>query len=162
MGTKKRSYTSAIIGDERRRLALQATVLNPLTDGFLRRAGISAGMHVLELGCGIGEVSLIAARLAGPHGRVHSIDIDAASLEIARGRVRSAGHEHVTFEQLNVIDHVPTRPYDAVIGRHILIHTEDALAVLKKAVGIVHAGGVIAFQEFDTSVYPCGYTLRGH
>ena len=29
--------------------------------------------------------------------------------------------------------------------------------MLKKAVGIVHAGGVIAFQEFDTSVYPRGY-----
>jgi hypothetical protein len=40
---------------ERRRLALQASVLNPLTDAFLRRAGISAGMNVLELGCGIGE-----------------------------------------------------------------------------------------------------------
>ena len=104
------SYVLGHTDHERRRLALQATVLNPLTDGFLRRAGISAGMHVLELGCGIGEVSLIAARLAGPHGRVHSIDIDAASLEIARGRVRSAGHEHVTFEQLNVIDHVPTHP----------------------------------------------------
>lgn len=157
MADEPTSYVLGHTDHERRRLALQATVLNPLTDGFLRRAGISAGMHVLELGCGIGEVSLIAARLAGPHGRVHSIDIDAASLEIARGRVRSAGHEHVTFEQLNVIDHVPTRPYDAVIGRHILIHTEDALAVLKKAVGIVHAGGVIAFQEFDTSVYPRGY-----
>lgn len=150
-------YVMGHTDHERRRLALQASVLNPLTDGFLRRAGLSAGMHVLELGCGIGEVSLIAARLVGPHGRVHAIDIDAASLEIARERVRSAGHDHVSFEQRDVMDHAPTRPYDAVIGRHILIHTEDALAVLKKAVEIVHTGGVIAFQEFDLSVLPRGY-----
>ena len=52
---------------ERRRLALQAAILNPLTDSLLRRAGVSAGMSILELGCGIGDVSLIAARLIGPH-----------------------------------------------------------------------------------------------
>jgi ubiquinone/menaquinone biosynthesis C-methylase UbiE len=40
---------------ERRRLALQATILNPFTEQLLRRAGISTGMHVLDLGCGIGD-----------------------------------------------------------------------------------------------------------
>jgi hypothetical protein len=35
---------------ERRRLSLQASVLNPLTRGFLQRAGLSAGMRVLDLG----------------------------------------------------------------------------------------------------------------
>src|SRR5262249_1123434 len=44
---------------ERRRLALQASILNPLTEQLLRRAGISTGTHVLDLGCGIGEVSLM-------------------------------------------------------------------------------------------------------
>jgi ubiquinone/menaquinone biosynthesis C-methylase UbiE len=134
---------------ERRRLALQAAFLNPLTDGFLRRAGISAGMHVLELGCGIGEVSLIAARLVGPHGRVHCLDFDPKSLEVARGRTQSAGHDHVVFEQADINDHFPSRPYDAVIGRHILLHTPDALALLRKAAAIVHAGGVVAFHEGD-------------
>jgi len=33
-------------------------------------------MRVLDLGCGIGEVSLITARLVGPHGQVHGIDLD--------------------------------------------------------------------------------------
>ena len=43
---------------ERRRLALQASILNPFTEQLLRRAGISTGMHVLDLGCGIGELFL--------------------------------------------------------------------------------------------------------
>jgi ubiquinone/menaquinone biosynthesis C-methylase UbiE len=142
---------------ERRRLSLQAAVINPLTDSFLRRAGISAGMHVLELGCGVGEVSLIAARLVGPHGSVHCIDMDPAALEIAQGRVRSAGHGHVRFELVDVKDYQPARLYDAVIGRHILLHTPDAPEVLRKAVSVVHAGGVIAFQEFDLSSFRRGY-----
>ncbi len=155
-----RQITGYVMGHtdrERRRLALQAAIINPLTDGFLRRAGISAGMQVLELGCGIGEVSLITARLVGPHGRVHCLDIDAGALEIARGRMRSAGHEHVTFEQVESENHVPARPYDAVVGRHVLIHAEDALSVLRKAVAMVHVGGVIAFQESDLSFSPRGY-----
>src|SRR5437868_11465403 len=46
---------------------------------------------------------------------------------------------------------------DAAIGRHILIHTADALAVLRRAVASVHIGGLIAFQEHDLSFYPRGY-----
>jgi ubiquinone/menaquinone biosynthesis C-methylase UbiE len=157
MSSAGNAYVMGHTDQERRRLALQASVINPLTDNFFRRAGISGGMHVLELGCGIGEVSLITARLVGPHGHVHCIDIDAAALEIAGGRTRSAGHDHVTFEQTDVMQHAPARPYDAVIGRHILIHTADALAVLKKAVAMVHVGGVIAFQEYDLSYFPRGY-----
>ena len=142
---------------ERRRLALQAAVINPLTDTFLRRAGVSAGMRLLDLGCGIGEVTLIAARLVGPHGHVHGIDVDAAALEIAHNRISSAGHDHVTFEQIDLAAHSPSGPYDAVIGRHILIHTKDALEVLRKAVDMVGNGGLIAFQEYDLSYFPRGY-----
>src|SRR5215475_7328492 len=122
MATTEAKYVMGHTDHERRRLALQASILNPLTDSFLRRAGVSAGMSVLELGCGIGEVSLIAARLVGPHGQLHGIDLDPAALEVARQRIKSAGHDHVTFEQANVAEHVLSEQYDAVIGRHILIH----------------------------------------
>ena len=154
MSSEKPDYVMGHTERERRRLALQAAVINPLTDSFLRHAGISAGMHVLELGCGIGEVSLITARLVGPHGHVRCLDIDPAALEIARGRIRSAGHDHVKFEQTDINGHASDYRYDAVIGRHILIHTPDPLAILRKAVSMVHTGGVIAFQEFDLSVCP--------
>jgi ubiquinone/menaquinone biosynthesis C-methylase UbiE len=151
------NYVLGHTDHERRRLALQAAVLNPLTDAFLRRAGISAGMNVLELGCGIGEVSLIATRLVGPHGRLHCLDFDGHALEIARGRVRSAGHDHVVFEQIDIHEHAPVRPYDAVIGRHILVHTPDPLAILHKAVSLLQPGGVAAFQEGDFTYCPRGY-----
>ena len=136
---------------ERRRLALQASVLNPLTRGFLERAGISAGMRVLDLGCGVGEVSLIAASLVGPHGHVTGLDLDTTALDIARARAASSGYDHVSFEAGNVADHHPERMYDAAIGRHILIHCPDAVGVLKHVVGLLRSGGIVAFQEYDLS-----------
>lgn len=114
-------------------------------------------MNVLEFGCGVGEVTLIAARLVGPQGTVHSLDIDGNALEIARERIQSAGHDHVSFEQIDIHAHRPARLYDAVIGRHILIHTPDPLDILKTAASLVHVGGVVAFQEYDLSRRTPGY-----
>src|SRR5690349_20969577 len=73
---------------ERRRLALQASIINPLTEQLLKRAGLSAGMRVLDIGCGVGEVSIIAARLAGRSGRVTGIDIDEGALAMAAARAK--------------------------------------------------------------------------
>ena len=151
------SYVMGHTDHERRRLSLQASIINPLTDSFLRSAGVSPGMHVLELGCGVGEVSLIAARLVGPRGSLHSIDIDPVALGIAQGRARSAGHQHVRFECIDVRELKPERLYDAVIGRHILIHLPDAPEILRTAVSLVHTGGLIAFQELDLTFCPHGY-----
>jgi hypothetical protein len=39
--------------------------------------------------------------------------------------------------------------YDAVVGRHILIHTPDPAAVISHAASLLHPGGVAAFQEYD-------------
>jgi hypothetical protein len=44
-----------------------------------------------------------------------------------------------------------------VIGRHILIHLPDAPDVLRKAVSLVHQGGLVAFQELDVSFCPRGF-----
>ena len=41
---------------------------------MLRRAGISPGMRVLDIGCGVGDVSMIAAEIVGPTGKVLGID----------------------------------------------------------------------------------------
>src|SRR5262249_27133436 len=97
--TTNPEYVMGHTDRERRRLSLQAAVLNPITEDFLRRAGISAGMRVLDIGCGVGEVSLIAARLVGSSGHVTGTDIDADSLQAARTRAAALGLQHLVFEQ---------------------------------------------------------------
>lgn len=139
---------------ERRRLALQAAILKPFTEHFLARAGISRGMNVLEMGCGVGDVTLITANLVGRRGRVTAVDVDDAALAIAEAKVRDQGFHNVSFTRASIDEYVPERPVDAVIGRHILIHTRDPLRVLQHAKVVLREGGIAAFQEFDFSHFP--------
>ena len=104
-------------------------------------------MHVLDLGSGIGDVSLIAAKLLGGQGSVTSLDQDGVSLEIARRRAASAGLDWVSFQQADLEHHHSHHRYDAVIGRHILIHVRDPVALLRKLAARIGPRGLLAFQE---------------
>src|SRR5258708_3921760 len=139
---------------ERRRLALQASILNPFTEQLLRRAGISTGMHVLDLGCGIGEVSLMAARLVGRHGAVTAIDIDQAALATAADRAREQALGNLKFVQGSIDQHEPGSAFDAVIGSHVLIHLRDPLPILQKAYECLSPAAVAGFPEHDFSPRP--------
>jgi SAM-dependent methyltransferase len=137
---------------ERRRLALQARMINPTTEHLLQRAGVASGMRVLDLGCGIGEVSFLVARLVGHHGHVTAIDVDAGALVIARQRAAELGLNNITFVQGDIHTWNTPTQFDATVGRHILIHTPDPLQVIKAAFGVLRPGGVGIFQEYDFSV----------
>src|SRR5215813_14453376 len=92
-------YPLGYSAEEGRRLAAQAAMLEDLTLDVLRRAGLAPGMRVLDLGCGVGDVSLLAARLVGESGAVLGVDRAASSLEIARQRAGALGAGHVRFAQ---------------------------------------------------------------
>ena len=62
-----------------------------LTEDVLVRAGIGPGMRVLDVGCGVGDVSLIAGRLVGPTGSVLGVDRSSEALEAAARRTGQAG-----------------------------------------------------------------------
>ena len=72
---------------ETKRLMIQAEVLNPITERIAKKIGIAAGMRVLDLGCGTGDVAITIARLVGSSGSVLGIDQDEKVLETAQSRI---------------------------------------------------------------------------
>jgi ubiquinone/menaquinone biosynthesis C-methylase UbiE len=147
VSTSDPGYALGHTDRERRRLSLQAQFLNPLTEDFFVRAGIRQGMRLLDLGCGVGEVSLVAARLVGPDGSVTGIDIDESALETARERARAGGLKQVRFERSELLGFGSAAPFDAVVGRLILLHTAEPAAVIRHAVSLLAPGGILAFQD---------------
>ena len=75
------------------RLILQATILRPFTERLMRNAEIGPGMRVLDVGCGAGDVSMLAAELVGPSGSVVGIDGNPQVVDLASRRVRTAGYD---------------------------------------------------------------------
>src|SRR5229473_630981 len=132
---------------EHERLIWQAARLAPLTERFFREAGIGPGQRVLDLGSGVGDVAMLAARLVGPSGEVVAIERDPRSITRARTRAADAGLRNVTFTQSDVAQFSSDKPFDAAVGRYILQFLADPAAVLRALSQRVRPGGVIAFQE---------------
>ncbi|UXA08101.1 methyltransferase domain-containing protein [Mycobacterium sp. SMC-2] len=134
---------------EVRRLLLQGRLYNDYTEHALRLAGLRPGMRVLDIGCGPGDVSFIAARLVGPTGRVLGVDAAPAMVELARARATEQGLRTVRFTQDAVDAITLDEPVDAVIGRLILMHLPDPAGTLRHLSSFVRPGGVVAFSEND-------------
>jgi cyclopropane fatty-acyl-phospholipid synthase-like methyltransferase len=73
--------------DELARLDLQGRALAPATRALFAAAGIRPGMRVLDLGCGAGDVALVAAGLVGTDGSV--VGVDHSPQAVARARLRA-------------------------------------------------------------------------
>ncbi|MFH1754230.1 MAG: methyltransferase domain-containing protein, partial [Candidatus Latescibacterota bacterium] len=62
-------------------------------------AEIPAGSTILDLGCGAGLDTLIAARRTGPAGQVIGIDFSGSMLDRARRAVEEAGLGNIEFRE---------------------------------------------------------------
>lgn len=138
-------------GGELQRLTAQASFYEDLTEDVLRRAGLRPGMRVLDVGCGAGDVSLLAARLVGPVGTVVGIDRAGPAIECATRRAAAAGLVNVEFGvgELDALDREPS--FDALVGRFVLMYLPDPAVLLRRLARCLRPGGIVAFQEMDIS-----------
>jgi len=136
---------------ELQRLIEQSRFLADLTEQVLRQSGLAPGMRVLDIGCGAGDVSFLAASLVGAIGSVLGIDKSPEAVALARKRAVQAGLSNVQFEVADLADFRLTEPVDAIVGRAILMYLSDAAGVLRRLAEQVRPGGMIVFQEMDLS-----------
>jgi len=132
---------------EHQRLIRQATWLAAYTERLFREAGIGPGQRVLDLGSGVGDVALITAGLVGPSGEVVGIERDPRSIARAGARMAEAGLHNVSFTQSDAAQIPGHKPFDAAVGRYILMFLPDPISVLRSLSHLVRPGGILAFQE---------------
>ena len=134
------------------RLQIQAGAIADITRRLIGECEIKPGMRVLDIGCGAGDVSMLLAEAVGPSGLVVAIDREARAIETTRFRGETAGHHNI--EVVATDDEIPnTRPFDAALGRYVLVHQRDPIAMIRRAATAVRSGGIVAFHEVAIHAY---------
>jgi ubiquinone/menaquinone biosynthesis C-methylase UbiE len=133
------------------RLTAQARTFEPFTRQLFHEAGLRPGMRVLDVGCGSGDVALLAGELVGPTGTVVGVDRVAAAIVRAKARAECRRMSNVQF-----VEDDPTlvrfdQGFDAIVGRLILMYYPDPVDALRKLLVHLRPGGIVAFQEFDAT-----------
>jgi arsenite methyltransferase len=120
-----------------------AGVANPFSLGELR-----AGEDVLDVGCGAGMDTLIAAQMVGPGGTVTGIDMTPAMVVKARRSAAEMGLAAVTIvegsaEQLPF----PDASFDVVISNGVIDLIPDKDAVFSEIARVLRPGGRIQLAD---------------
>jgi SAM-dependent methyltransferase len=147
--TQQSTYALGHSEQELERLSRQAQAFEPFTRQLLQQAGINTGMRVLDVGCGSGDVAFLAGELVGPDGEVIGADRAAAAVQRATARAQAREVRNVKFLEGDPTEVQFDRPFDAVIGRLVLMYCPDPVDAVRRLAGHLREGGLIIFQEFD-------------
>jgi arsenite methyltransferase len=120
-----------------------AGVANPFSLGRL-----DPGERVLDLGCGAGTDSLVAARMVGREGHVVGIDMTREMLDKARRAAAEMSADNVEFvegeaEQLPF----PEESFDVVISNGVIDLIPDKDAVFSELHRVLVPGGRIQVAD---------------
>ncbi|MBA3736450.1 MAG: methyltransferase domain-containing protein [Actinobacteria bacterium] len=120
-----------------------AGVANPFSLGRLK-----PGEQVLDLGCGAGTDSLIAAQMVGSEGSVAGIDMTAEMLEKARAAAVELGAENVEFVE-GEVERLPfaDMSFDVVISNGVIDLVPDKDAVFSEIHRVLRSGGRIQIAD---------------
>ena len=147
--TQPTHYTLGASDAELRRLiALAAHEEDHVIDAC-RRAGITRGMVVTDLGCGpLGALSALS-RVVGSTGRVIGVDASAPALDRARLLLANAPNVQLVHEDVHDITlaRLDVDAIDAAYCRLLLLHQPDPVRVLTRVWDLLGPGGVVITHE---------------
>lgn len=132
------------------RLRLLAAVKWPTTKALLQRVGLRQGMHCLDVGCGIGAVTLQIEEIVGPTGRAVGLDVDERCLELARLEAQRLGLS-AEFRCARASDPQESSAYDLVFGRFVLTHVPEPEKALEWMVQAARPHGLVVVEDIQFS-----------
>ncbi|MEV5251297.1 class I SAM-dependent methyltransferase [Streptomyces werraensis] len=123
---------------------------DPVNGPLLDAAALRATDTVLDIGCGNGHLTRLAARRAR---HAVGIDLSAPMLERARATAEAEGLSNVSHVQADAQVH-PFEPatFDAAVSRFGVMFFADPVAAFRNIAGALCEGGRLAFvcpQSFD-------------
>jgi arsenite methyltransferase len=120
-----------------------AGVANPFSLGRLE-----PGERVLDVGCGAGTDSLVAAQMVAPDGRVTGLDMTPEMLAKARESAAAIGLDKTTFVE-GEAEQLPFEPesFDVVVSNGVIDLVPDKEAVFSEILRVLRPGGRIQIAD---------------
>lgn len=112
-----------------------------------RRAGVTTGTAVLDIGSGTGGPACYLAQQFGCH--VLGVDISAVGHEQAVARARDAGVSHLVQFRLGDIHAVslPAASFDVIMSLDVWCHIPQRATLLQRCATLLRSGGRLAFYD---------------
>jgi SAM-dependent methyltransferase len=119
------------------------------TEQLLVAAAVDPSEHVLDVGCGCGEVTRACARLA-PEGDALGLDLSTAMLARARERAAEAGLHNAEFEHADAQVHpLDAHRCDLVVSRFGVMFFGDPVAAFRNIARGMASDGRLALMVWQ-------------
>lgn len=123
-------------------------LFNKTTQEFIKHNGIKSGIHMLDIGCGTGSMSVWLSEQVGKTGSVLGIDNDEHQVKAAEKFAKSQGaincsfKLHSAYEISRIKEH-----FDFIYCRFILHHLFRPTEVIKSVYEKLPNGGIFVAEE---------------
>jgi len=152
-------------GDSGQRWADEADrrdrVLAAVADVLLNASELQPGENVLDLGCGCGTTTLVAARAIEADGVACGIDLSAPMLDVARRRRDEAGLTSVEFVQGDAQAQQFSPTFDAAISRFGTMFFADPTAAFVNIARSLRPSGRLCLATWQPLIANEWLTIPG-
>jgi SAM-dependent methyltransferase len=152
--SKSSVYIHGSTAPEQARLSRLNQLMN---EAAMRELAIPKGVSILDVGCGLGQLSRDMARASGPGVKAVGVERDPIQLSKAVALAAEMGESSMVDFRLGDATHLPLTPaelgtFDLTHARFILEHVPDPLAVVRQMMQATRPGGRIVLQDDDHDV----------
>jgi len=123
---------------------------------------INKGETVLDIGCGAGVDSLVAAKIVGPEGKVIGIDMTSEMLARSRENLREISLQNVSFQEASAENlPFPDESFDVVISNGVFNLIPDKARALREVFRVLKSSGrMMIADQILTGVLPADTKAR--
>ncbi len=145
----ERDYVLGTHDAEIERLGLQHLVWRPMAIAAWRRAGITRGSRVLDIGAGPGFASIDFGEIVGPAGEVVAIERSERFANSARQLCAQRGVANVRVVNADLMDEAfPATGFDAAWCRWVACFVADPARLVERIARALKPAGVAIFHEY--------------
>jgi ubiquinone/menaquinone biosynthesis C-methylase UbiE len=130
-------------------------------EAILKEAGLKAKMVFMDIGCGEGFFTLIAAKMVGSSGIVYAVDSDAKAIERLKAKAEQVRLQNIRVKAAPAEETVFCTACADVIFYSMVLHDfKDAAQVLRNAKKMLKPTGILVNLDWKKMEMPFGPPFR--